>query len=247
MSFSSITSLAAVSTLGVGSSAASFGDAASRAISGTISRVAGDLTSSMRDLEGSLSLVQTADAGAEDIADLLEEMRDSATQATDDSLTADERSELEAELSDLADQLDDIAESTSYSGRDLLDGSTASLTFLVGEQHAVGAELEVAFGDLGAEALGVDTLSLEDEWDAADALIQIDRALQTVDEYRAGFAAVSSEMASAYLTREAQLQALSPMEAVELAQETSSQILQSLGDGLVAQTHNLSPSAALLV
>ena len=246
MSFASVTNLAAVSTVGYTQGGATpFGTAASRAISDSIGRLAGQAASSMRQLDGSLAVVQAADAGAESVEELLGQLRDVAQQATSDSITADERSALEEEFSDLLAELDDVAQSTSFAGKDLLDGTLGTQTLQIGERHAIGSKLQVEFGDLTTSGLGIESLSIDSAANAEDALIALDRATQSVEQTRSGLATASNTLIGAYETAEAQAQALAPAEALSIAEQASDSLINGMALG--AQSDALSVYAPWLV
>lgn len=74
------------------------------------------------------SAVDVAVAAGEGISDILIEMRAIASQASDASLGATERALLQDQYAALGDQVDRLIDSATIGGRNLLDGTTATLT-----------------------------------------------------------------------------------------------------------------------
>ncbi|MCB2096458.1 MAG: flagellin [Parvularculaceae bacterium] len=74
------------------------------------------------------SAVDVAIAAGEGVSDILVQMRAIASQAADASLGASERALLQQQYADLGSQVDRLVNSATIGGRNLLDGSTASLS-----------------------------------------------------------------------------------------------------------------------
>ena len=88
----------------------------------------GSIESVQQGLRIGASAVDVAVAAAESITDILVEMRAIASQATDASLGATERALLQDQYVALADQIDRLVDSATIGGRNLIDGSTASMS-----------------------------------------------------------------------------------------------------------------------
>jgi flagellin len=74
------------------------------------------------------SAVDVAVAAGESVSDILVEMRAIASQAADASLGASERALLQDQYTALADQIGRLVDSATIGGRNLLNGTTATLT-----------------------------------------------------------------------------------------------------------------------
>ncbi len=88
----------------------------------------GSIESVQQGLRIGASAVDVAVAAGEGISDILIEMRAIASQASDASLGATERALLQDQYVALADQIDRLVDSATIGGRNLLDGTTATLT-----------------------------------------------------------------------------------------------------------------------
>jgi flagellin len=69
------------------------------------------------------SLLQTAEGGAEQIASILQRMKELATQSASANTTSSDRANISAEVDTLEQEIDRIAGATKYGNSTLLDGS----------------------------------------------------------------------------------------------------------------------------
>ncbi|WP_319498430.1 flagellin [uncultured Cohaesibacter sp.] len=99
-------------------------DPAGLAIATRMSSDIASLEQASSNVSSSLALLQTADGGAEAIADILERMVSLASQAASGTVTDDERSSIQTEFSALLAEIDGVASGTRYNGVSLLDGSS---------------------------------------------------------------------------------------------------------------------------
>lgn len=209
---------------------------------GLLNRIARDVSTSLRAHEQALTLIQTADAAADSIADILQEMRDLSSTAADDSLTHQVRHVLEADYDALVDSLDEIVWSTRYGGQTLLDGSLGVAMFELGAASDTPS-LDLDFPDLSASALGLEDVSLADAVNADDALMDVDRALATVDQVHANLGTAIAALTDAYLDQQAALRTLTPAGALTTARAVTNTLSRRLG----TQSAGLSPMAVWLV
>ncbi len=77
------------------------------------------------------SLLQVAEGGAEQIASILQRMKELATQAASANTTSNDRTNIESEISTLETEIDRIAGSTKYGSSTLLDGTFGSTSVSV--------------------------------------------------------------------------------------------------------------------
>lgn len=98
------------------------------------------------------SLLQVAEGGAEQMASILQRMKELATQAASSNTTSSDRANISAEVNTLEQEIDRIASSTKYGTTTLLDGTfgTTNVTAF----GALSATFEVVSVDVsGASAL----------------------------------------------------------------------------------------------
>ncbi|SNY91758.1 flagellin [Cohaesibacter sp. ES.047] len=99
-------------------------DAAGLAIATKISSDVAALEQASTNSSHGISVLQTADGGASNIADIVERMKVLASQSASGTVTAPERAYIQAEFEQLQEEIDGITESTRYNGQSLLNGTS---------------------------------------------------------------------------------------------------------------------------
>lgn len=208
------------------------------------------------------SVLQVADGGLARIGDVLQRMKTLAAQSLSGVPTDAERAFIDAEYQELINEIDGIAQTTRFNGESLLDGSSTqfggSVDFFVGTDAS-----DVITVDLSAIATGVSdftstTLGLGTGVDtaanAADAMDEVDAALDLISEARANVGALISrfefrgqQIATSLENIDA---AKSAIMDVDLAQEqsklVSSQVLVQAAVSALSQANQI-PQALLRV
>lgn len=147
----------------------------------------GSLESVQQGLRIGASAVDVALAAGEGISDVLVEMRRIASQAADASISAENRALLQEQYTALADQIQRLAEGATIGGRNLIDGTTTSLSVLA---SADGAEtIDIAGVNL------TDASVLTISRDGADLATAAGAATEIAD-LDASIAALSNELAA---------------------------------------------------
>ena len=101
-------------------------DAAGLAVSMRFRAQIRSLQQASRNAAEGNSLLQVAEGGAEQIASILQRMKELATQAASANTTSNDRTNIEAEVSILEAEIDRITGSTKYGSSTLLDGTFGS-------------------------------------------------------------------------------------------------------------------------
>lgn len=171
-------------------------DAAGLAISEKMRGQIGGISKAMQNAQAGVSLAQTAEGGLSGSADILQRMRELATQASNGTYSQDDRALLNREFEQLKGSLDQIAESTHYNNTNLLDGSLAEggTRFQVGTNSTDDDRIGISIGDMSSQALGLSEINLEDPGAALEA---IDSAINTVSQTRGDIGAVQGRLESA--------------------------------------------------
>ncbi|WP_370680799.1 flagellin [Comamonas sp. GB3 AK4-5] len=120
-------------------------DAAGLAIAERMNAAAKGLAVASRNANDGISLAQTAEGALGKVGDMLQRMRELATQSANATNSESDRKALQAEASQLSAEIDRVAKTTTFNGRKLLDGSFAGAIFQVGA--AAGDNITV--GGLG--------------------------------------------------------------------------------------------------
>jgi len=107
-------------------------DAAGLAISDRMTSQIRGLNQAVRNSNDGISLAQTAEGALQESTNILQRMRELAVQSANDTNSASDRSSLQAEVNQLKQELTRIAETTSFNGKNLLDGTLNNAQFQVG-------------------------------------------------------------------------------------------------------------------
>ena len=113
-------------------------DAAGLQISNRLTSQINGLDQGNRNANDGISLAQTAEGAMDEITSMLQRMRTLAQQSSNGSNSSSDRSALQAEYTQLANEITRISSDTTFGGRNLLNGKSASDDKVF--QFQVGAE-----------------------------------------------------------------------------------------------------------
>ncbi len=103
-------------------------DAAGLAVSMRFRSQIRSLQQASRNTAEATSLLQVAEGATEQITNILQRMKELATQAASSNTGSTDRTNIEAEVTTLEGEIDRIANSTKYAGNSLIDGSFGALS-----------------------------------------------------------------------------------------------------------------------
>jgi len=131
-------------------------DAAGLAISDRMTSQIRGLNQAVRNSNDGISLAQTAEGALQESTNILQRMRELAVQSANDTNSSSDRTSLQAEVNQLKQELTRIADTTTFNGKNLLDGSMTSAQFQVG----ANANQTISFGINSARATDIGNNSL---------------------------------------------------------------------------------------
>ncbi|HBG20957.1 MAG TPA: flagellin domain-containing protein [Desulfobulbaceae bacterium] len=131
-------------------------DAAGLGISDRMTSQIRGLNQAVRNSNDGISLAQTAEGALQESTNILQRMRELAVQSANDTNSSSDRSSLQAEVNQLKQELTRIAETTSFNGKNLLDGTMNNAQFQVG----ANANETISFSINSARALDLGNESL---------------------------------------------------------------------------------------
>ena len=143
----------------------------------------------MRNTGDSISLLQTAEGAFSEMTDIMQRMKDLATQAANDTNSADDRTSLKSEYDELGNELTNIISNTKYAGEALFAAGgklTAAMTFQIGSSSAETLTFN-ATANLTAVTGAITTIKGENLATAADAggaMDELETALDAVGTLR---------------------------------------------------------------
>ena len=133
-------------------------DAAGLAISDRMTSQVRGLSQAIRNSNDGISMMQTAEGAMQESTNIMQRMRELAVQSANDTNSSSDRVNLQKEVSQLQSELNRIAGSTSFNGKNLLDGSLSNAKFQVG--HEADQTINVSIGDARATNMGSNRVSL---------------------------------------------------------------------------------------
>jgi flagellin len=163
------------------------------------SQIRGDMVASNQNIQQAQSMLQVADAGLGQVADILQRMRELAVQANNTGLSTDQSAALDAEFQALMTAIDDIALGATFNGKVLLDGSltgAAAIAIQIGAQQTQTTTITQLSNDYqsGGARLNVAGQDLTTAANAQGAQTQVDAAITNLNADRASLGAKAQEL-----------------------------------------------------
>ena len=107
-------------------------DASGMTIADSLRSQANSLGQAIANGNDAIGIVQTADGAMEEQIQITDTIRVKAIQAAQDGQSTDSRKALQADISRLMEELDNIAKTTSFNGKQLLNGNFSNQNFQIG-------------------------------------------------------------------------------------------------------------------
>ena len=202
------------------------------------------MNQAVRNANDSISMLQTADAGAGATTTMLQRMRELAVQAANGTYSSTDRSNLNTEFGNLQNEIDRVAKVTLWNGVTL--GVGKSLQMQVGYgSSATSNVVTVSTSTLTTSALSVSSVTITSQSAALSSISAIDDALTTLATDRAGLGAKINRFQFTVdgLTNTSTntSASVSRIQDTDYSQATASlskaQILQQAGTAMLAQAN----------
>ena len=230
-------------------------DAAGLAISEKMRAQIKGLETAQANANDGISLIQTAEGALTEVHSMLNRMTELATKSANGTMqNLVDRQALQSEFTSLNSEIDRISSATNFNGITLLNGdlTTTALTLQVGDTSATFQQVKVTVGDMSASGLGISAVNLGTQASAAEALVKIKDAINTVSTNRANLGAVQNRLEHTVnnlsVTTENMTAAESRIRDVDMAKEmmnfTKNNILSQAAQAMLAQA-NQQPQGVL--
>jgi len=132
-------------------------DAAGLAISDRMTSQIRGLNQASRNANDGISLAQTAEGALQESTNILQRIRELAVQSANDTNSTSDRSSLNDEVTQLKAELDRIAETTSFNGKNVIDGTMTDATFQVGANAGTNQTITFSIDSARSADLGAET------------------------------------------------------------------------------------------
>ena len=123
------------------------------------------------------NILDVAEGAYSNIMDILQTIKEKATQAADGSLNSTQRSAIDGQVSALITEIEDIVDNTTFNDNALIDGSFSTY-FQVGEQGT--EQLSVSLSAADSATLGIDSIDLSTANGASTAISTVSSAIDTL-------------------------------------------------------------------
>ena len=207
------------------------------------------LNAAVRNANDAISMLQTADGALNEVADMLQRMRELGTLAQNDTYSTAQRVAMNDEFTQLQSEIDRIADNTQWNNMNLLDGTGGNwgggslFTFQVGAN--AGQTISVAIAGMGIASLGISAVSIGTVADARDAVTALDDAISVLNTRRSVLGSVINRLTHAVdnLTNVSQnaTESRSRVTDTDYATATSelarTQIIQQAATAILAQAN----------
>ena len=229
-------------------------DAAGLAIAERMNTQVRGMAVAMRNANDGISMAQVAEGALSKVGDALQRMRELALQARNATNSDSDKDSLNKEFQELQKEISRVLGGTAFNNKHILGGDATSFTFQIGANTTGDDVVTIDFENLSSNAeisaITVGTASIGSVADIsaiASVIVNIDAALDTVNNTRATFGATQSRfeaiIANLQVGVENQSAARSRIMDADFAAETAAlsraQILQQAGNAMVAQANQL--------
>lgn len=208
------------------------------------------LEAALQNVTSAKNVMNVAEGGYQNIMDILQTIKEKATQAADASLSADQRSAINNMSNALIAEIDEIVDGTTFNGTNLVNGSFTGVAFQTGEGG--DDQLSVTLGDGNSDALGIDAIDLSTAGGASGAIATLAAAIDTcsgliqdVGEYKVRLDSKERTLSVAVTNTEATRSVIEDTDfAKEQMEVLKLQILQQTAVSSLAQA-NSAPQVVL--
>jgi len=155
-------------------------DPAGYHLSRSLERRRRGLDIALSNVSNAKNILNIAEGGYQEIMNILQTVKDKATQAADYSLNASQRTALDNQVQALIDEVDSIVNDTTFNNMGLIDGAYSG-SFQTGEGS--GDQLDVSLQDSDSSSLGLTSIDLTTAGSAGGAIDTIASAIDTLSGF----------------------------------------------------------------
>ena len=178
-------------------------DAAGLAIASSMTAQIKGMNQGIRNANDGISLAQTAEGALDEVANMLQRMRELEVQKSNGTYATSDKANIKAEQDALSTQITNVLTNTEFNGIKLFDGSTAATP-----GAGVDGSVKIQAGANAADAITVTLAKLTDSTaitnvagasavNATATLDQYDTAINKIANVRAGLGASQNRLESA--------------------------------------------------
>jgi flagellin len=245
-------------------------DAAGLAISNKMKASVRSSNQAFRNANDGISLVQVAEGSLNEVAAIFIRMRELATQSATGTLSDENRQLIDLEFQQIRNESERIMNSTTFNGRDLLEGSSKQLSMQILDLSVrdidiqVGINADAATNKIGfsptkilisQDDFNFSSLNIRTQGAAQSSFAEIDRGQNKIAESRSYLGAMQNRLQSAANnlqifsenTSEAQSRISDADYAFESAKIAANKVREHAAVSVLAQANDLGLNVLKLV
>lgn len=233
-------------------------DAAGLAISEKMKSQIRSSKQASRNANDSISLIQVAEGGLNEVSSMLTRLRELSIQSASDTVGDRERSYLDKEYQQLKNEIQRISEVTEFNGKKLLSGEGEALEFQVGtmnDEFKDRISYDPSQVNATLDSLGIGEIEAGTKAGAQESLAMLDEAIQKVSENRATIGSLQNRLGVTITNLETYGENLSAANSrirdLDFAEETAEfarlNVLQNAGTSVMAQANTMGQQALKLI
>ena len=229
-------------------------DAAGLAVAGKMESQLRGIKMSIRNAQDGVGLIQTGEAGLNEIRNMVLRMRELAVQMANGIYeNTPDRSNAQLEVAALLLQVDLISTNTKFNDIALLDGSFTGVTIQAGNTTA--ETISLSFVDVGQSGLSINGTSIVTQSSATTVIGTMDSALQTISQEQAKFGSlvnrlnfsINNQTKASVMTEQAIGRVMDADFAAETTVLSKQQILNQAATSMLAQANQSKQSILALL
>jgi len=213
------------------------------------------LAAGIRNGQEMRNVLSIAEASMGEVGDILQRMRELALEAASESTTEPELKAMELEYIAIRDSIDRVSHRAKYNGERVMDGNFVNKRINVGGNSGADNRVRIDIDRIDSLFIGVSFTHLENEMFARAALVQIDKAIDKVNDGRANMSAQMHNLDSAtrhsQIMKESMAATRSNVQDADVAAETSTmsraQIRLQAGASMLSQANVMTMAALKLM
>ena len=231
-------------------------DAAGLAVAGKMESQLRGINMSIRNAQDGMGLIQTAEAGVNEIRNMVLRMRELAVQMANGIYeNTPDRTNAQLEVAALLEQVTLIASNTRFNDVAVIDGSFTGVTIQAG--NTTGETITLSFADMQASGLGLSSTvsTVVTQSDATVAMGTMSTVLQTIAQEQAKFGSlinrldfsIANQSKASVMTEQAIGRVMDADFATETTQLSKEQILNQAATSMLAQANQSKQSILALL
>jgi len=231
-------------------------DAAGLAVAGKMESQLRGINMSIRNAQDGMGLIQTAEAGVNEIRNMVLRMRELAVQMANGIYeNTPDRTNAQLEVAALLEQVTLIATNTRFNDVAVIDGSFTGVTIQAG--NTTGETITLSFADMQASGLGLSSTvsTVVTQSDATVAMGTMSTVLQTIAQEQAKFGSlinrldfsIANQSKASVMTEQAIGRVMDADFATETTSLSKEQILNQAATSMLAQANQSKQSILALL